>query len=130
MKSKKWLVLVIFCALILGGIGGGVAGVYLAAKFEGESRLDRLMNRYVVETNTNITLLRRIRDDKLDEALNTLEMELDSDIVTLSSVKPSQYENGADLVSDALMAAKRYRTQYPWLSGNPGMDKAVAQALS
>lgn len=130
MKSKKWLALLIFCALVLGGIGGGIAGVYVAAKLEGESRLVGLMNRYAAETKVGIVLLRRIRDGRVDEALNILEMELDANIVTLSSVKPAQYENGGDIVNGALKAAKGYRTQHPWSSGNPDMDKAVAQALS
>ena len=130
MKSKKWLTLLIFCALVLGGIGGGIAGVYLAAKLEGESRMVGIMNRYAAETKVGVALLHRIRDGRVDEALNMLEMDLDANIVTLSSVKTAQYENVGDLVNGALKAAKRYRTQHRWASGNPDMDKAVAQALS
>jgi hypothetical protein len=130
MKSKKWLALTIFCALILGGIGGSIAGLYLASKLEGESRMVALMNRSVAETKVGIALLRHIRNGNVDKALSKLEMELDANIVTLSSVRPAQYEDGGDLVNSALKAAKEYRTQHPWLSGNLDMDKAVAQAFS
>ena len=130
MKSKKWLALVIFCALIVGGIGGGVAGVYLAANLEGESRMVALINRSVAETKVDIALLRRIRDGRVDEALNMLEMEVDANIVTLSSVELAKYEKGGDLAKGALRVAKEYRTQHPWSSGDPDMDKAVANSLS
>jgi hypothetical protein len=130
MKSKKWLVILIFCALVLGGIGGGLAGFYVAAKFEGESRLIGLKSRSVADTKIGIALLRRIKDGKVDEALNLLEMELNANIVTLSSLRSSQYEDSGELVSGALKTAKEYRTKYQWSSGNADIDKAVAQALS
>ena len=79
MKSKKLLALLIFSALVLGGIGGGIAGVYLAAKLEGESRMVVMINRYVVQTRIDIAILRRIRDGRVDEALNKLERELDAE---------------------------------------------------
>lgn len=66
------------------------------------------------DVHSDITLLESLRENRIEEAIELLEGELDSDIVILNdSLKKEQDQKSINNYLEALRRARNYRGKYP-----------------
>ena len=110
-------------------IAGGYGGAFLAAG----SIVNNWITSQVAYTRSHIKILKLLRNEQRDAALEQLEQQLDKDIVSLS---PAYYDKfritkrtQAD-VNMSLQQAKTYRQAYPRPSRGRAIDRDVTKTLS
>ncbi len=119
--------------LILSAIIGGVIGEHI-----GEHRASRFLGSFFSDgSNLSTTLaikekvfiLSKLRDLKMDEAIETLEKTLDHDLLQFSVGIHSSEHLKKD-IKKAVKLAKDYRSKFPRATNHPESDKAVTSALA
>src|SRR5260221_7667825 len=110
MKSRF---LVMFCVLtaLLSG--------YFVGRFQSGTAWDQLFTRYVyqrgsTEARQHVRILTYLRDGRQKEALLTLETLLDGSLITFVAYDRVPQKEREDFVFRAVLAAREYRTKYPW----------------
>lgn len=133
MKQRNKFILSIVCTFIVGVLIGGVVIFYSSANITG-----RFIG-YCAATYTNLDAiqntnrLEEIRENKLPEAIEALEFDLDSNINSLHNLLKGQEgldEETKETMINTLKNVKTYRVKYPRSSKNNEMDKSVNEALS
>ncbi len=129
MNSKLYAFLIFLAGSLIGVIVGGYGGSYLAAS----AVINNWVNSQTKDGRAEVDILRQLRADEQENAIEILESELDKDIVSLL---PEYHEKFRiqDLtltsINETLLYAKRYRTEYPRESQGKLIDQDVARALA
>lgn len=133
MKQRNKFILSITGTFIVGVLIGGVVIFYYSADMTGR------MIGYYATTYTNLNAiqntkrLQKIRQNKLPEAIEALESDLDSNIISLHNLLKDQEvlsEETKEAMRSTLKSAKRYRREYPRSSKDSEIDKSVNEAFS
>jgi ABC-type antimicrobial peptide transport system permease subunit len=129
MTPKRRKILSMIGIFILGVIIGGIIGSYAASHFLGSffSYGSNLTN--MVAIKQNVYTLNKLREGKIDKAIEHLEIILDGDLISYSADIHGS-ENMKKDIRTALKTAKDYRLKFPRATNHPEIDKAVAKALS
>ena len=114
---------------IIGGAIGGYIGEYRASRFLGSFFSDGSNVSTIVAIKEKVFILSKLRDAKMDEAIETLEKALDHDLMNYS-VGIYGSENIKKEITKALKVAKDYRSKFLRTTNHPETDKAVANALA
>lgn len=128
-RRNIFLLLGIF---ILGAIIGGAIGESI-----GEYRASRFLSSFfsngsnlstIVAIKEKVFILSKLRDGKMEEAIEALENALDFDLMrSFAGLYGSEYIKKG--TKKALKVAKDYRSKYPRAT-NPETDKLIASALA
>jgi hypothetical protein len=127
MKARK--AFSITAILLVGAIIGGLAGSYGTAYITSYLYGGSVELQAAVAINQNVWVLKRLREGKIEEAIERLELELDGNLITLSADMPID-EQWQESVDRSLAFVNEYRSIYPRSTQNPEIDSAVANALS
>ena len=114
---------------VIGGAIGESIGEYRASRFLGSFFSDGSNVSTIVAIKEKVFILSKLRDVKMDEAIETLEKALDHDLMHFS-VGIHGSENIKKEITKALKAAKDYRSKFSRATNHPETDKAVASALA
>lgn len=127
MKKRKFIsVALIF---LISAVIGGIAGASIVAYFLFSFFNNGSMMQDLVGIKQDVTALQKIRAGDTDGATESLESALDRKLIRFSlDLKGSKQMRHS--INNALSSAKTYRTKYPRTTDCPGIDEAVAQALS
>jgi len=128
MNNRTRKIVLVVVALLIGGIGGGIAGGYVAIKFTTSFLADAMMFGYAVDAKSNIGALKFIHQGDYEKATEILETSLDSKIIGLSESDDFTNKTNTEVV-EAFQRARNYRTDYPRNSGSGKFDKAVEEIL-
>jgi hypothetical protein len=118
---------------ILGAVIGGATGLSI-----GEYRASRLLASFfseganastILAIREKVFILSKLRDVKIDEAIETLEKTLDHDLMHFS-VGIQGSEKIKKEITKTLKAAKDYRSKFPRVTDHSVTDKAVSEALA
>ena len=127
MKVRK--VFSITAIFLAGVIIGGVAGAYGVAHYTSLFLSGDVESRAAVAIKQNIWVLKRLREGKVEQALELLEIDLDGNLITFSADMPIA-KQWQESVGRSLVFAKEYRSQYPRSTQNHEIDATVASVLS
>ena len=125
-RRKIFSVIGIF---VLGAIIGGAIGAYGASRFLGSFFADGSNLSTTVAIKEKVFILSKLRDGKMEGAIESLENALDLDIMHFS-VGIHSSENIKKEITKALKVAKDYRSQFPRVTNHSVTDKAVSEALA
>lgn len=129
MTPRIRTIVVAGVAFLLGGAGGIVAGVYVAIHFTSNFFADGFMAGQALETQVSVAVLRKLRANENQKAIDLLETRLDGYIIGLRTDRG--YPDGTnESVRQAISRARDYRAEYPRKSGLPEADAAVNAVLN
>jgi hypothetical protein len=129
MTPRTKTILIAGFTFLVGGIGGAVAGGYVAINFTGGFFADGFMLGQAVNAQTRVAVLRQLRMNEPQKAIELLETHLDGDIIGLRAddkYAPSTNES----VKKAISRARDYRAEYPRKTGLPEVDAGVHDVLN
>jgi hypothetical protein len=133
MASNRRKVFLVIGIFILGGAIGGVIGEsigeYRRSRFLGNFFSDGSNVSTILEIKEKVFTLRKLRDGKMEEAIETLERALDRDLMNFS-VGIYGSEKTKNEITKALKVTKDYRSKFPRATNYPDIDKAVSEALA
>jgi hypothetical protein len=133
MTSNRRKVFLVIGIFIFGGIIGATIGESI-----GEHRASRFLSNFfsdgsnvstILEIKGKVFTLSKLRDGKMEEAIETLEKALDRDLMHFS-VGIYGSENMKNEITKALKVAKDYRSKFPRVTNHSVTDKAVSEALA
>lgn len=128
MSARIRTILIAFSALLVGALAGSVAGWYEATNFTARFFGDGWMLGKAVEVQTQVAVLKKIRNGQTAEATELLETHLDGNIMPLSNSK--EYADRTNFaVAQAIQMARDYRSQYPRHTTFKDVDNAVNGVL-
>jgi hypothetical protein len=118
---------------ILGGIIGGVIGEsigrYKASRFLASFFSEGSNLSTIVAIKEKVFILTKLRDGKIEGAIESLENALDHDLMHFSvGIYSSEYIKKE--IKKTIKIAKDYRSKFPRTTNHPQTDKAVASALA
>ncbi len=87
---------------------------------------DMLASQETSKAKTSLGVLQRLRDGRTTNLLELLESDLDTEIISVTSLTKDLTDEQIKL----LRAAKAYRIQFPRKTEYPETDQDVARALS
>jgi hypothetical protein len=125
-RRKLFSIIGIF---ILGAIIGGVIGEYRASRFLGSFFSNGSQLSTIVAIKEKVFILSKLRDRKMEKAIETLKMALDLDLRHFSADIHGS-ENIKKEIKKALKVAKDYRSKFPRATNHSELDKAVSEALA
>jgi len=114
---------------VIGGAIGESIGEYRASRFLGSFFSDGSNVSTIVAIKEKVFILSKLRDVKMDEAIETLEKALDHDLMYFS-VGIHGSEHLRKDIKKALEVAKNYRSNFPRVTNHSITDKAVSEALA
>jgi hypothetical protein len=114
---------------VIGGVIGESIGQYRASRFLGSFFSDGSNVSTIVAIKEKVFILSKLRDAKMDEAIETLEKALDHDLIHFS-VGIHGSEKMKKEITKTLKAAKDYRSKFPRVTNHSVTDKAVSEALA
>jgi hypothetical protein len=122
-------VLIAGLAFLVGSIGGAVAGGSVAIYFTAGFFADGFMLGQAVNAQTKVAVLRQLRTNQPQKAIELLETHLDGDIIGLK-VDNKYAPSTNDSVKKAISRARDYRVEYPRKTGLPEVDAGVRDVLN
>jgi hypothetical protein len=125
-RRKLFSIIGIF---ILGAIIGGAIGEYRASRFLGSFFSNGSQLSTIVAIKEKVFILSKLRDRKMEKAIETLKMALDLDLMHFSADIHGS-ENIKKEIKKALKVAKDYRSKFPRATNHSELDKAVSEALA
>lgn len=133
MKDRNRLIVASLISFIVGGIMGAVGLFYMTRDFPALFKIYEIstLTKYSAMQNTRV--LTYIRNSEKDKAIKTLEADLDSNILTLDSLRKNRdllANEERENIVQRLKSIKKYRTQYPRTKSDAKSDKMVNEALS
>jgi hypothetical protein len=114
---------------IIGGAIGNYVGEYRTSRFLGIFFSDGSNLSTILAIKERVFILSKIRDGKMEGAIETLEKTLDHDLMRFS-VGIHSSEHIRKEAKKALKVARDYRSKFPRATNHPETDKAVASALA
>lgn len=111
-------------AIIGESIGENRASRFLGSFFSEGSNLSTML-----EIKGKVFILSKLRDGKMEEAIEALEKALDRDLM-LFSVGIYASEKTKKEITKALRVTKEYRLKFPRVTNHSVTDKAVSEALA
>jgi hypothetical protein len=127
-RRKLFSIIGIF---ILGAIIGGAIGEYRASRFLGSFFSNGSQLSTIVAIKEKVFILSKLRDRKMEKAIETLKMALDLDLDLMHfSADIHGSENIKKEIKKALKVAKDYRSKFPRATNHSELDKAVSEALA
>lgn len=126
MKISKTAVAGLVLFFLFGAVAGGIGGWY----FGMHSYLNSWVQEQAGDVNGHVMVLRNLREDRIDEAMEFVESRLDDDLIVLVPDRVELQEHVREEMYTALRAAKRYRTEYPRTTARGSIDEMVLNVLS
>jgi len=123
-RRKLFSIIGIF---ILGAIIGGAIGEYRASRFLGSFFSNGSQLSTIVAIKEKVFILSKLRDRKMEKAIETLKMALD---LMHFSADIHGSENIKKEIKKALKVAKDYRSKFPRATNHSELDRAVSEALA
>jgi hypothetical protein len=121
--KKRWIFLIAVSTLVLGFLAGGWAGIrYWQSVDE-----DHLVYQFITDTKTHLSLLTSLQNSNQEEAVQLLEMKLDSDVLGINSMLESP-ELKCE-ISELLSTAAQHRKSTNYRSSSDKVALAVNQVL-
>jgi hypothetical protein len=126
--SRRFATLLALGTLVLGLVGGGVAGAYFAADAIGRVFGQSSLDLRGAEVRHHVLLLNFLRSGQSDKAIHHLEYTLDGDLLSYGflsnkiGVLPPTAKAG-------ILAAKKYRAQFPQPPESPEVSEAIRKVL-
>jgi len=114
---------------VIGVVIGESIGKYRTSRFLGSFFSDGSNLSTTLGIKEKVFILSKLRDGKMEEAIEALEKALDHDLMNYS-VGIYGSENIKKEITKALKVAKDYRSKFPRTTNHPETDKAVANALA
>jgi len=114
---------------VIGGLIGESIGRYRASQFLSSFFNDGSNLSTVVGIKEKVFILGKLRDGKMEEAIEALEKALDHDLMHFS-VGIYGSENIRKGITESLKVAKDYRSKFPRATNYSELDKAVSRALA
>lgn len=133
MTSNRRKVFLVIGIFILGGIIGATIGESIgkhrASRFLGNFFSDGSNVSIILEIKEKIFTLSKLRDGKMEEAIETLEKALDRDLMHFS-VGIYGSEKIRKEITNTLRVVKEYRSKFPRTTNYPDIDETVSEALA
>jgi hypothetical protein len=117
--------------LLLLTLVGGLAIGFLVGRSQGGKAVSNDVQHSVVDmgaaadTQQAVRILTYLKQGRISNALDVLELKLDHSLLTLSHAQELTPE-----MRDAIRAAREYRTKYPWNGSAPALKSRIDQVLS
>ncbi len=128
--SKHHLVNV---AVFLSGVIIGLATYYSFDDLPAQYRDNTELSYVTYNASNNTRALFHLRQSEVENAIEILERDLDSSIITLNYLRQDQEVRsieGKEIIENKLRFAKKYRLNYPRSNKNSKIMKLVEDALS
>lgn len=114
-------------------LAGSITGGSSVAIFEKRSAENALISQLAAEASTTVVVLERLRAGNTTNAVECLELSLDSDLLGLGLLLDGR-ELKRELKRDpsniqAIQMVRVYRTFYPHKFGSPEAEQAAAKAF-
>jgi hypothetical protein len=129
MKPNLRKIFSVIGIFLLGALVGGAIAGYGTSYFLGKFMMYGSTLSEMVAIKSNVFTLTKLRAGNSAEAINHLEMMLDGNLIYFSGGIHGTASEQTD-IRKALKTAKEYRQQNPRSTKYPGIDNAVAAALS
>ena len=129
MKKRTGTVILAVIMLTVGGIVGFVAGSKSANAAWTASFRGLVVACASKETATYTQVLKALRSDKEDLAVNRLEILLDHSVIQLGREYSPEYDMGG-WAGKSLTLARDYRAAFPHKSSSQNTDEQVKAAFA
>jgi hypothetical protein len=123
---KTIIILIALTAFILGAVGGG----WSVSFFYGRMTDNLISGSQAAQAITTVRTLERLRDENASEAIELLEIHLDSALIGLGATLariPEQRWDPAHL--EVIQIAKDYRAAYPRTDDSPTIAEGVERTF-
>jgi hypothetical protein len=126
MEGKTKRVLAIVGAFIIGFCSGGASVFWGMRSYLGQ--IDAL--HAASAAGSCLAALRPLRSGDTARAIDSLELQLDGELVGLVCMRDSLRGEQAKMAAGILKHIRDYRAKYPYTTGDRTLDLPVQQALS
>jgi len=123
--NRRWVLI----SFIVGALlGSGSTGYIMYKNYERELAADMLM-RNSINILGNINVLNSLNRKNYDQAINLLENDLDTDLITIEMFEEHITERVSKNVMEGIKAASDYREKHPFTTENEEWNSKVTKIL-
>lgn len=129
--GKVKAIILVCSTLALGFVIGGLLVGYVVLEFETRAALRAQQTGACSSALQNVRVLNHLRQGEAQEPIEYLEMQLDSDLISLWSLSKDMPVDTRDAeLSRTLAKIRDYRAKYPRKTEHPETDQMVAEVLA
>jgi hypothetical protein len=123
--NRKWGL----TSFVVGSLlGSASTGYIMYENYERELVADMLM-RNSINILGNINVLNSLNRKNYDQAINLLENDLDTDLITIKGFQEHITERVSENVMEGIKAASDYRKKHPFTTENEEWNSKVKKIL-
>ena len=108
-------------------VGGGAVNYWF--KYSHPNFDDAFLHGQMSVLEAALISLREIRSGRIPEAAEILERKIDASRISLSSEQINASEDNREYRIKLIEQARQYRSRFPSMSNNAGVDETVATGL-